>query len=81
MKKRNFVLPIEVMDVYKDIQIMRNEEEARQFLESVIIYGTYGEEVYEPEELAQSILFAHDMINLYNMSKRKYKKKKKSGEI
>ena len=72
MKKRNFVLPIEVMDVYKDIQIMRNEEEARQFLESV---------VYEPEELAQSILFAHDMINLYNMSKRKYKKKKKSGEI
>ena len=37
MKKRNFVLPIEVMDVYKDIQIMRNEEEARQFLESVMV--------------------------------------------
>lgn len=79
MKRRDFVLPMQVVDTFMDIKLMLDEDKARHFLESVVLYGGRGMEVYEPKELAAAILLAQDDIDEHNLPKEIYEEKRKKG--
>lgn len=53
-----FVVPTEIVRGYEHIRDTLGEEKAGRFLESVIVYGAYGEEKIDPPELRQAIKLA-----------------------
>ena len=75
MEKRNFVVPTEIVRGYEHIRDTLGEEKAGRFLESVIVYGAYGEKKIDPPELRQAIKLAWVIIDKYNLSKKEYQKK------